>query len=231
MNEVYRQEKKFLISMSQYYSMSNRISHILKPDSYSSGDGYTIRSLYFDDIDDTDFEDKQNGIEVRRKIRLRNYGPDTPFALLEMKQRQGWVQKKRSLKISKEEARIMASGNYSSLLKHNDPFADECFALMNMRCYRPKAVLSYTRKVFVAKENRIRVTFDHHIKGTESNFDIFAADLPENMFLGYDVAVLEVKFNTFLLNHIREVLSECDRSEKAISKYCFSRTLSKHYLF
>lgn len=62
-------------------------------DSHSQGDGYEIRSLYFDSIDDRDYQEKEDGIELRRKIRLRNYGSNSMFAMLEMKQKQGQLQK------------------------------------------------------------------------------------------------------------------------------------------
>ena len=231
MNKVLRQEKKFLISLDEFYRLSNRFSQILKLDEHSSGEGYMIRSLYFDSLDDKDYQEKEDGIEIRKKIRLRNYGADNDFAMLEMKQKQGAMQKKRSLKLSREDAKQMIKGQYSVLLKYEDPFAAECFALMNMLCYRPKTVVTYQRKAFVAKENKIRITFDHNIRGTESNFDIFSEDILENKILDSDLVVLEVKYNGFLLSYIKDMLKECDKSETSVSKYCLGRTVSKHYLF
>jgi len=231
MNDVLRQEKKFLIYADQFYKYSNKLSKVLKSDSYSNGDGYLIRSLYFDTLEDNDFQEKEDGVDPRRKIRLRNYGPDMDFAMLEMKQKQGIMQKKRSLKISREDAEKLIQGEYSVLLKNDNPFAAECFALMNMFCYRPKTVISYQRKAFIANENKIRVTFDHSLQGSESNFDIFSKDLIENNILDPYLVVLEVKFNGFLLGYIKDLIEECDRSEMALSKYCMGRAVSKHYIF
>lgn len=231
MNEVLRQEKKFLISLDQFYLHSHKFSQILKLDSHGQGEGYLVRSLYFDTPDDKDYHEKEDGVELRRKIRLRNYGPDTPFAVLEMKQKQGSMQKKRSLRLSREDAKRMILGDYSVLLQYQEPFSAECFSLMNMLCYRPKAVVTYRRKAFVAKENKIRVTFDHHIKGTESCFDIFSDTLLENNILDPYLVVLEVKFNGFLLSYVKDMLMECDTSELSLSKYSLGRCVSKHYLF
>ena len=58
MNEVLRQEKKFLISIDQYYQYSHYFKNILSLDTHSHGDGYEIRSLYFDSLDDRDFQEK-----------------------------------------------------------------------------------------------------------------------------------------------------------------------------
>ena len=230
MHEVLREEKKFLISLDQFYKHSDNFSKILKLDNHSQGSGYMIRSLYFDSLDDRDFEEKEDGLELRRKIRLRNYGPNMDFALLEMKQKEGILQKKRSLRLSREDAKMMISGNYSVLLKYDDPFAAECYVTMNMYCYRPKTVITYQRKAFVADENKIRITFDHSIKGTESNFDIFTENLLEYNILDPYLVVLEVKFNGFLLSYIKDMLQEVDKSETSVSKYCLGRVVSKHYL-
>lgn len=228
MNEVLRQEKKFLISQQQFYKYSYDLSRILALDGHSAGEGYLIRSLYFDSLDDRDYQEKEDGVELRRKIRLRNYGPDTPFAMLEMKQKQGASQKKRSLRMDREDAERLIRGRYSVLLRYEEPFAAECFALMNQHCYRPKAVITYHRKAFVAKENKIRITFDHHITGTESSFDIFSDSLLENSILDPLLVVLEVKYNGFLLSYIKDMLMECDSSELSVSKYCLGRAVSKH---
>ena len=231
MNEVLRQEKKFLITLEQFYRHRARLLQVMALDAHSRGDGYPIRSLYFDTLDDQDFQEKEDGVELRRKLRLRCYGPDTPFAILEMKQKQGPMQKKRSLRLSREEAGRLAAGDYAPLVRRPEAFAHECYALMNLRCYRPAAVVEYRRQAFVAKENRIRVTFDHHITATESRFDLFAPDLALNSVLDPGLAVLEVKYNGFLLSYIKDLLLACDGSESSVSKYCLGRGISKHYRF
>ncbi len=231
MNEVLRQEHKRLITLDQYYRLSHDLEKIMHLDSHSHGDGYSIRSLYFDTPEDKDFEEKEEGVELRRKIRLRNYGAGSPFAMLEMKQKQGPHQKKRSLRMTKEDAQALTRGQYSALLHYPDPFAGECFALMNMECYQPKAVVEYKRKAFVAKENKIRVTFDHHIIATEACFDIFSPTLGMNPVLDPYLVVLEVKYNGFLLSYIKDMLHATESSELSVGKYSLSRSISKHYRF
>ena len=231
MDEVLRQEKKYLISLDRYYYLSRQFSRTLVEDTHSSGDGYLVRSLYFDDIDDNDYEEKINGVEVRKKIRLRNYGPGSKSAKLELKQKQGIWQKKRSLTLDKDKALRLIIGDYTALLECKSDFADECFGIMSMRCYRPKAVVSYTRKVFIAKENETRITFDHNIKGTEACFDIFSHNLLENPILDPYMVVLEVKYNDFLLSYIKDIIQSSNESERAISKYCLSRSTLDNYYF
>jgi len=231
MLEVLRQEKKYLINLEQYYYLSREFGKLLMEDSHSSGDGYLVRSLYFDSLDDKDYEEKIDGVDLRKKIRLRNYGADSQSAKLEMKQKQGIMQKKRSLTLNRAQSHRLINGDYSVLLEDDSDFAGECFGIMNMQCYRPKAVVAYTRKVFVANENEIRITFDHHIKGSESNFDIFSDDLVENIIFDPSLVVMEVKFNGFLLSYIKDIINAVNASELAVSKYCLGRAVGKEYSF
>lgn len=84
--------------------------------------------------------------------------------------------------------------------------------MMNLHCYRPRAVVEYRRRAFIAKENKIRVTFDHHIIATESNFNIFDGDLCQYPVQDQSLVVLEVKYNGFLLSYIKDMLSEIGRA-------------------
>ena len=231
MIEVLRQEKKYLINLQQYYHLSRRFSKLLMEDAHSSGDGYLLRSLYFDRLDDNDYEEKIDGLELRKKIRLRSYGTDPQSAKLEMKQKQGVLQKKRSLTLSKEQSQRLIKGDYSVLLESDSSFAGECFGVMHMQCYRPKAVVAYTRKVFVANENDIRITFDHHLTGSESNFDIFSNDFVGNTIFDPSLVVMEVKFNGFLLSYIKDIINDANVSELAVSKYCLGRAIGKEYIY
>lgn len=223
LNKVLREEKKFRISLEECIKKSHQLEQVLQKDSHSQTDGYLIRSLYFDTIYDGDFFDKTDGLELRKKIRLRCYEPNSDFAMLEMKQKQGSSQLKRSLKISREDAQAMIHGDYSSLLKYQDPFAVECYALMNCKCYRPKTIVAYRRKAFVAKENRIRITFDRNIVSTESCFDLFSPGLCMNPVMDPHDVVMEVKYNGFLLEYIKQMLNSIDKSELSVSKYCLAR--------
>ena len=92
-----------------------------------------------------------------------------------------------------------------------------------MKCYRPKTIVEYNRKAFIAKENNIRVTFDSNLVSTESSFDLFSDCLNMNYVLDpYDV-VMEVKYNGFLLEYIRSLINSTDRSETSVSKYVLAR--------
>lgn len=226
MNEVLRQEKKFAINIADGAVLGGRLGAIMHADVHNGTQGYVIRSLYFDTPDDQDFYDKVDGLELRRKIRLRIYSPQSDFAMLEMKQKEGPYQRKRSLRLRREDAEQLCRGDYRPLMAYENPFAAECYGLMHSRCYRPKAVVEYRRQAFVARENHIRITLDSRIIATESSFDLFSEHLSMYAVIDPFHMVLEVKYNGFLLSYLKDLLDRVERSELSVSKYCLARSVS-----
>ena len=226
MNEVLRQEKKFAINIADGVILGGRLGAVMHTDAHNGTQGYEIRSLYFDTPDDQDFTDKIDGLELRRKIRLRTYSPRSDFAMLEMKQKEGPYQRKRSLRLRREDAERLCWGDYRPLMAYEDPFAAECYGLMHCRCYQPKAVVAYRRQAFVARENHIRITLDSWIVATESSFDLFSEHLPMYAVMDPFHMVLEVKYNGFLLSYLKDLLDLVERSELSVSKYCLARSVS-----
>lgn len=229
MNEVFRQEKKYLLTDAEARVLGARLGRVMIEDMHNGPQGYLIRSLYFDSLNDGDYWDKMDGVELRRKIRLRVYGAEAGFGMLEMKQKEGPYQKKRSLRVEREDAQRLCQGDYAPLLKYKEPFAAECYGLMHSRCYRPKAVVEYRRKAFIARENRIRITLDSQIAATETRWDVFAPDLAQYPVLDPFHVVLEVKYNGFLLSYVKNLVSAANRSEFSQSKYCLARSVGLRF--
>ena len=227
MNEVSRQEKKYAINIADGVSLRSRLGAVMHADTHNGAQGYVIRSLYFDTPDDQDFHEKIDGMELRRKIRLRTYSPRSDFAMLEMKQKEGPYQRKRSLRLGREDAERLCRGDYRPLQSYADPFAAECYGLMRCRCYRPKAVVEYHRQAYVARENHIRITLDSQIVATESDHSLFSERLPMYAVMDPFHMVLEVKYNGFLLSYLKDLLDMVERSELSVSKYCLARSVSK----
>ena len=222
---VLRREEKYPLYLRESFRYIALFSQLLQADTASANGSYMVRSLYFDTIDDKDFFDKMNEQNLRRKIRLRIYSPNAKTAKLEMKQKENQFQRKRSLSVSREHARQLVQGNYSVLLQYSEPFAAELFALMNEECYRPKSIVEYQRRAFMAPENNIRITFDTEIRATESNTELFSAQLPLYSVYPTDRAILEVKYNHFLPSYLSDVVSAIDKRKVSSSKYCQSRSI------
>lgn len=226
MEQVLREEKKFLLTTEEAVFYAGQLAQVMAADSHNGTGGYLIRSLYFDTLVDGDYFDKVDGLEVRRKLRLRCYSADAPYAMLEMKQKQGVQQRKRSLRVKREDAQRLCAGDYGPLLQYGSDFAAECCALMQMRCYRPKVVVDYRRTAFVAKENSIRITFDRDVRATEGRYDIFDPGLCLYPVMDPSLVVMEVKYNNFLLSYIKRMVDRIDRRELSIGKYSRGRDVS-----
>lgn len=225
MLNVLRTEEKYPLNLLEALTFSHRFSQVLLADPYSKNGSYMVRSLYFDTVDDQDFFSKLTEQNLRRKIRLRIYSPDAQTAKLEMKQKEGNCQRKRSLTISRKDAMALIDGQYSVLLQYPDAFAGELFVRMTTECYRPKSIVEYQRRAFMAKENNIRLTFDSNIQATESSMDLFSENLPLYPVFDADKVIFEVKYDGFILGYISEMISIVNRRNISSSKYCLSRSV------
>lgn len=223
---VLRREEKYLLTLRESLQCAARFEKVLTPDEYSRDGAYQIRSLYFDTVDDRDFHDKLTEQNCRQKIRLRIYSPGDSHVKLELKQKENIYQKKRSLLITRADALALIDGRYSVLLNYEEQFAGEMFALLTERCYRPKTIIEYSRRAFMAKENNIRLTFDSDIRALEGDHCLFSDALPLYPVLPGDHVIFEVKYNRFLLGYITDIISCVDRRSVSASKYCLGRSLS-----
>ncbi len=221
--DVLRTEQKYNLSLAEMYGIIGRLTGLLTGDSHNYGGGYMVRSLYFDTVNDDDFYDKLDGLEIRRKIRLRIYDPKGNTAKLELKEKTGNNQRKRSLTLTKDEAERLIRGDYDVLSEKADEFADELYCRMRQYCYIPKCIVQYYRTAFAEQVNDTRVTFDRDLRATEASFDLFNPDLmlcPVGLILG---CTMEVKFNNFLLSYVKDAVSAADRTQLSASKYGMAR--------
>ena len=223
MNEILRQEHKYLLAYEEYKKLLAVLERCTKSDTHNDKDGYKVRSLYFDTLQNTDYYSKIDGLETRRKIRLRIYDLSAQDVFLEMKQKQGENQRKRSLRISRCDAFALQQGNYTPLLQYREPFAAECFAVMNLQCYRPCVIAEYTRQAFCADGNNTRITFDRKLQATESNLDLFDPSLCLYPVTEDCQVLMEVKYDGFLYDYLHQIVSRCDKTAVSASKYCLAR--------
>ncbi len=220
---VIRTERKFVIGKKQAESMYLRLRQAVPGDPYAGYDPYYVRSLYFDSYYNDDYFDKLDGIRERKKIRIRIYDGSTSVIKLELKQKTGDAQLKRSFTITKEQAEDMMAGKYGFLLESGSPGMEQVYAIMSPRIYRPKCVIEYQRRAFAIPTNDIRITFDTDIRTSEGNLDLFADRSSYRPADIEDMVVLEVKYNHFLLSYIKDILALSELDERSYSKYMVGR--------
>lgn len=223
--DVKREENKYLLNFVEAKKIQNKLSSVLKLDTNSKTGEYNIRSLYFDSINDIDYNDKLCGREERKKIRLRVYDPKANKCKLEIKKKHGDIQNKISIWIKKEDAKKLINGEYEVLFNYfDDEDAKYIYSIMVLGCYRPKVLIEYKRIAYTFNEFNTRLTFDFDIKSSESNFNIFDNNINYlNVF--NDNIIFEVKYNEKLLEFISKILKEFDLKSISYSKYLYSRKI------
>lgn len=227
---VSRKELKYLISFTDYAYLSTTLSGALIPDKYNGAFGYRIRSLYFDTPLNNDFHDKIDGVEKRKKIRLRCYSSEDKMIKLEIKRKIGDNQKKLSVMIERDDAKELIKCNYDILLKYSGQAVETIYNTMKLEHYIPVVLIEYRRKAFIHPTNNIRITLDSEIKSSETVFDIFEKNPRLYPTLEENNYILEVKYNGFLYKWIEEILWRCDASRLSISKYATSRWFHDAYM-
>ena len=92
--EAFRNEWKYLISTSEKEMLTLRLKPFLQPDPHAGEGGYYIRSLYFDDYWNSAYAEKEAGVLMRKKYRIRIYNNNDKFIKLE-RQRECTAYKRR----------------------------------------------------------------------------------------------------------------------------------------
>ena len=85
----FRHELKYLINYGDAELIKQRLKTVLKTDMHAQNGNYHIRSLYFDDYWNTAYIDKVNGVDRRKKYRIRLYDLNDNFIRLECKIKNG----------------------------------------------------------------------------------------------------------------------------------------------
>ena len=114
--ETYRHELKYLISWADKAELTTRMSPVLKLDPHATNGGYFIRSLYFDDYWNTAYEEKDAGVLLRKKYRIRIYNCSDRSIKLERKKKFGSYIYKEAAPLTHAEFDAILAGDYDFLL-------------------------------------------------------------------------------------------------------------------
>ncbi|MBQ7136975.1 MAG: polyphosphate polymerase domain-containing protein [Bacilli bacterium] len=220
--KTFRHEYKYVLPYGEMLSLRTKFNELLEID--RSYDGYMIRSLYFDSVNDDDYYDKLGGELERKKIRLRIYEPDGELVKLELKAKHDYHQLKESLIINKEDAKELIKGNYGSLLNYKDDLANRLYVIMMKGYYRPKVIIEYQRIAYKTNTTT-RITLDFNIKKSNDYDSFFNKNINYVGITDAKDIVLEVKFDRFLEPYISNFLGKYMSRCQSISKYVMARNI------
>lgn len=224
----FRHEYKFIISIPQSMILKERLSGLMKKDANSGEKGsYEIRSIYFDDIQNSCFKQNEAGTDPRAKYRIRSYHVSDEIIMLEKKIKQNGMTKKLQRQLTKEQYELLKKAPDEELFFHDQPaLVQELLLLKQMRQMQPKVIVAYERTPFVEEAGNVRVTFDDNI-ASSAEFDLFFSQkLPKRPVMPVGQTLMEIKFDEFLPEYIKRTLEIGRLSQTTFSKYYLCRRYS-----
>lgn len=212
----YRHEYKYMIDAVTEGVLLAKARAVLNSDGNALEDGkYIIRSLYFDDVDNSCLYANLAGTDNRSKFRIRYYNGDTQFMRLEKKSKNHVMTLKESCEISVDEFWKLFHGR-SSL---NNALVTEFLS----RGMRPSVIVTYERIPFVYKAGNVRVTFDQKLSSSTQVERFLSGDYRVRPVFGVGKSLLEVKFDEYLPVHIKAALQTDGLQWTTFSKYHMCR--------
>lgn len=214
----FRHEWKHEINYADMLILRSRLSAVMQKDSHVVNGQYRIRSLYFDNLYDKALREKIDGVNMREKFRMRLYNADTSFITLEKKSKINSLTSKQSERITEAEAGKIIDGDIGWMKESAKPLLVELYSKMKSQGIKPKTIVEYTREPYIYKPGNVRVTFDFDICTGDFRTDFLN---PETLTIpaGDPVIILEVKWDEYLPDIIRDAVTLTGRKETAFSKY------------
>lgn len=216
-----RHEIKHEINYSDLLIIRQRLSAVTYSDPHTINGKYFIRSLYFDNLADKVLMEKVNGVSRREKFRIRYYNGDTSVIHLEKKSKFDHLGNKQSAPLTAEQAQRIVDGDTAWMLDSEHALIRELYSKMTTQGIAPKTIVDYTREPFIFPAGNVRVTLDYDIRSGMRCTDFLRTDcitVPVS-----DSIILEVKWDGFLPDIIRDAVALSDRREGAFSKYAACR--------
>lgn len=220
-----RHELKYYLDEGEYLVLRDRLHSAFALDPHASPvtRQYHIRSLYFDDMDNSALWEKQAGEENRRKYRIRIYNLRDDVIHLERKTKVGPYIAKDSVRLNRAQCEALTAGDFDFLYPPRYPLLGDLYIQMRTRRLRPVVIVDYTREAYVYPAGNVRVTFDRELHSGNFSRDLFSGEVAPVPILPPGQLILEVKYDSVLPPHVRALL-QMDRSlRSAVSKYTLCR--------
>ena len=218
----FRHEWKYEINYMDFLTLRMRLAAVMQRDSHAVDGKYEIRSLYFDTPSDRALREKLDGVNQREKFRIRLYNYDTSVIFLEKKSKWNNLCSKESTELTEEEVQRLLRGEIMWMKNTDRVLCRELYDKMVGQGLRPKTIVDYIREPFVFAPGNVRVTLDYAIHTGLQCTDFLnpqAVTIP----VGEDRILLEVKWDEYLPDIIREAVSLESRRAGAFSKYAQCR--------
>jgi hypothetical protein len=230
--EIFRYERKFVVTERTAESVRRFVSAYLVPDEHMAGaglDGYRVCSLYLDTPHLGLYRQSQQGIKNRYKLRIRFYDerPDGPVFLEIKKRTTETVHKLRAIMPKPAAAELVCWGRIDplSLLSNGDSsyraLAEFCECRNRLNA-EGVAFVDYRREAFVSKSAEgVRVTFDRCIVGRRYQYGCGLAVPSESSDPVTKGVVLELKYNGRAPRWMLDLVTTFNLQRRSFPKYVY----------
>ena len=220
--QQFRHEVKHEISRTDMLILRPRLRAVMKPDSHAVDGKYEIRSLYFDNLDDKALREKLEGVNIREKYRIRLYNHNSAVIHLERKFKHGGLGYKDSADLTAEQAQAIADGDVDWMADSDNEVILGFYTRIRNEGLKAKVIVDYTREPFVFGPGNVRVTLDYDIRTGLGCTDFLNPDCV-TVPVKDSPCILEVKWDGFLPDVIRDIVQLDSRQSGAYSKYAACR--------
>ena len=218
-----RHEVKVAINDADAMALRQRLRVVARYDEHAPEGGYLVRSLYFDTLKDRALREKLDSANNREKFRIRCYDRDYSFIQLEKKSKSNGLGEKTKARLSADELSALLAGDLSWMNDPSRPVLVELLSKMRSQGLRPKVVVEYRREPFVYSPGNVRVTLDSDVRTGVNSVAFLDPGLPLVPVPGSQRGVLEIKWDAFLPDIIRDAVQLDGRRAAAFSKYAAAR--------
>jgi len=226
--KIFRHEFKYFINYHEYEILRRRLSLIMKHDSnVANNNQYHIRSLYFDNFKNSGIFEKQSGILQRKKYRIRIYNFEKNVIKLERKERVGQYIRKFSTQLNYSNCLEILNGNINCLKSSENYLENSFYADLRSENYLPSVIVDYDREPLTYRYGNVRVTFDTNLKSGLYQTSLFDKNLKMVRVIEEPQLIMEVKYDNYLPDIIRNAIQINSSTRYAISKFVICKKYTK----
>lgn len=220
----FRHELKYPVSTAELAMLRNRIQNLIPLDSHVGENGaYSIRSLYFDDYENSCFYENENGTDPREKFRIRIYNGSAEKITLECKRKERGKTLKTSCPLTIEQTRMLMQGRAIPDIAAQPEVLRKLTLRMLTKRMRPVVIVEYDRIPYVYKNGNVRITLDMNVSSSKNVECFLDAQIPKRPVMPTGQHLLEVKFDEYLPDFIHHNLNLHSLTQTAYSKYYLCR--------
>ena len=220
-----RFEMKYIVNEATSKMLQDEIKNFMIYDGFANIENYYfVRSLYFDNKLNSNFNEKVDGVRSRHKFRIRTYSKsfDAPV-FIELKGRENKRTYKLRHEIQPENLELFYNKKKYFELKKiypNNSLIEKFIFDSYKKNLVPKVLVDYNRTPFINKSGLyFRLTFDKNILSLKnlSLFSNVSASNWKECIAGY--TILELKFNSSIPPWFQRIIQNYQLRLRSVSKF------------